>query len=68
MLMPTDPAFSDGVVLRGEVGANKLRCFQGDAEIRLGAVYCRLVELGELATLQLKPLDKQQITALAVLV
>ncbi|CAE7718743.1 unnamed protein product [Symbiodinium sp. KB8] len=61
-------SLQDGVVLRGEVAASKLRRFQGDAEIRLGAVCCRLVELGELATLQLKPLDKQQMTALAALV
>ena len=61
-------SLQDGVVLRGEVGASKLRRFQDDAEICLGAVCCRLVELGELATLQLKPLDKQQMTALAVLV
>ena len=54
----------DGVVLRGEVGRAKLRGFQGDAVFRFGSVYCRLVELGAQAMLQLEPFSAEQMQEL----
>ncbi|CAE7432606.1 unnamed protein product [Symbiodinium sp. KB8] len=54
----------DGVVLRGELGREKLRGFQGDAVFKFGGVHCRLVELGAQATLQLEPFSAEQMESL----
>ncbi|CAE7902203.1 unnamed protein product [Symbiodinium necroappetens] len=54
----------DGVVLRGEVGREKLRGFQGDAVFQFGRVHCRLVELGAQAMLQLEPFSAEQMESL----
>ena len=55
----------DGVVLRGDLGRQKMHGFQAVREFRLTSeLRCRLVEIGETATLQLDPLNQEQLKAL----
>ena len=54
----------DGVVLRGDLGRRKMRGLQAVGDFRFGRLRCCLVEIGEMATLQLDPLNDQQLTVL----
>ena len=54
----------DGVVLRGDLGRRKMRGLQAVGDFRFGRLRCCLVEIGETATLQLDPLNDQQLTVL----
>ena len=54
----------DGVVLRGDLGRRKMRGLQAVGDFRFGRLRCCLVEIGETATLQLDPLNDEQLTAL----
>ena len=54
----------DGVVLHGDLGRRKMRGLQAVGDFRFGRLRCCLVEIGETATLQLDPLNDEQLTAL----
>ena len=54
----------DGVVLRGDLGRRKMHGLQAVGDFRFGRLRCCLVEIGETATLQLDPLNDQQLTVL----
>ena len=54
----------DGVVLRGDLGRRKMRGLQAVGNFRFASLRCCLVEIGETATLQLDPLNDEQLTAL----
>ena len=56
------------MVLRGDLGRQKMHCFQAVREFRFTSeLRCRLVEIGETATLQLDPLNQEQLKALGSL-
>ena len=54
----------DGVVLRGDLGRRKMHGLQAVGDFRFGRLRCCLVEIGETATLQLDPLNDEQLTVL----
>ena len=54
----------DGVVLRGDLGRRKMHGLQAVGDFPFGRLRCCLVEIGETATLQLDPLNDQQLTVL----
>ena len=51
-------------MLRGDLGRRRMRGLQAVGDFRFGRLRCCLVEIGETATLQLDPLNDQQLTAL----
>ena len=54
----------DGVVLRGDLGRRKMHGLQAVGDFPFGRLRCCLVAIGETATLQLDPLNDQQLTVL----
>ena len=57
-------ALQDGVVLRGELGRQKMRGLQAVRGFHYGRLLCSLLEVGETCTLELDPLNEEQLKKL----